>query len=96
MRTKSIRGVEIVDQSGATVGSIEDIDLKKDGTYSVIVRGEVNADNAKAFEDRFGITGVGKDFFEIPQKYIGGIGDKIVLNTVFSELADLKIISESG
>ena len=42
MRTKSVRGVEVVDQTGATIGTIEDIDLKKDGQYSVIVKGEVD------------------------------------------------------
>ena len=94
MRTKSIRGVEVVDQTGATVGTIEDIDLKKDGQYSVIVKGEVDAEKAKAFEEKFGISGVGKDFFEIPQEHVGGVGDKVVLNKRFEDIPNIVVLSE--
>ncbi len=92
MRTKSIRGVEVVDQSGATIGSIEDLDLKQDGQYAIIVKGEVDADVAKNFVEKFGISGVGKDFFEIPQEHIGGIGDKVVLNKRFEDIPNIKIL----
>lgn len=94
MRTKSIRGVEVVDQTGATIGSTEDLDLKRDGQYSVIVKGEVDAEKAKAFEEKFGISGVGKDFFEIPQEHVGGVGDKIVLNKRFEDIPNLVMLSE--
>jgi len=84
----------VVDQTGATVGTIEDLDLKKDGQYSLVVRGEVNAEKAKAFEENFGISGVGKDFFEIPQEHIGGIGDKVVLNKRFEDIPNIKVLTE--
>jgi|GEM_PF-1735940 len=94
MRTKSVRGVEVVDQTGATIGVIEDLDLKRDGQYAIVVRGEVNSEKAKAFEEKFGISGVGKDFFEIPQEHVGGIGDKVVLNKRFEDVPNLRILSE--
>ncbi len=94
MRTKSIRGVEVVDQSGATIGKVEDLDLGNDGEYSVVVRGEVDAEKAKLFEERFGISGVGKDFFEIPQEHVGGVGDKVVLNKKFEDIPDIRTLSE--
>ncbi len=94
MRTKSIRGVEVVDQTGATVGIIEDLDLKKDGQYSLVVRGEVDPEKARIFEEKFGISGVGKDFFEIPQEHVGGIGDKVVLNKCFEDIPNIRVLSE--
>jgi sporulation protein YlmC with PRC-barrel domain len=94
MRTKSIRGVEVVDITGATIGILEDIDIKKDGRYALIVRGEVNIADAREFKKRFGVSGVGKDFFEVSQDHVGGVGDKIVLNKGFEDISDVVVLSE--
>ncbi|MBN2517488.1 MAG: PRC-barrel domain-containing protein [Candidatus Altiarchaeota archaeon] len=94
MRAKSIKGVEVVDQGGAVIGIVEDIDLKENGQYAVIVKGEVDPKQAEQFEQQFGAS-VGKDFFEIPQEHIRGVGDKVVLNKRFEHVTNIKILSET-
>lgn len=94
MRAKSIKGAEVVDQSGSVVGIVEDIDLKATGQYSLIVKGEVDPNTASMFEKRFGAA-VGKDFFEIPQEHVRGVGDKVVLNKRFEHIDNLVVLSKT-
>jgi len=89
MRAKYTKGVQVIDQGGTVVGVVEDVDFKGDGTYAIIVRGEMDPAQARSFEKSLGAS-IGKDFFEIRQAHIGGIGDKVVLNTRFEDIIDLK------
>jgi len=93
MRAKYIKGAQVVDQGGDVVGVVEDIDFKENGRYVVIVRGEMDAQQARIFEESLGAS-VGKDFFEIKQDHVGGIGDKVVLNKRFEDILDLKPTGE--
>lgn len=92
MRTKFLRGILVVDRSGLTVGTLEDLDLKRDGRYALIVKGEASSDDAKEHKKSFGIAGVGKDFFEIGQEHVASIGAKVTLNKRFDEIGDLKVL----
>jgi sporulation protein YlmC with PRC-barrel domain len=94
MRAKSIKGVEVVDQGGSVIGIVEDIDLKPTGQYSLIIKGEVDPNTASLFEKKFGAS-VGKDFFEIPQEHVRGVGDKVVLNKRFEHIENLVILSKN-
>ena len=94
MRARSIKGVEVVDQGGAVVGVVEDLELKENGQYAIIVKGEVDPLRAKGFERKFGVS-VGKDFFEIDQEHVKSVGNKVVLNKRFEHVLNVKILSES-
>lgn len=88
-----MKGVEVVDQGGTVIGIVEDLDLKENGQYAIIVKGEVDPKQAEEFEERFGAS-VGKDFFEIDQEHIRGVGDKVVLNKKFEHITNINILSE--
>jgi sporulation protein YlmC with PRC-barrel domain len=92
MRARAVKGMKVVDSDGMHVGDVEDVEIKKTGSYALIVKGEAHALAAKDFKEKLGITGVGKDFFEIPQEHISDVSNKVHLNKKFEEITNLTVL----
>jgi sporulation protein YlmC with PRC-barrel domain len=93
MRARALRGMRVVDGNGADIGILEDLDMKRTGHYALIVKGEAHALSAKAFKEKLGIAGLGKDFFEIYQEHISSIDTKIHLNKPMEEIQNIVVLS---
>ena len=86
MRLDFIKNKQVYDSKGEKVGQVIDVDFKEDGSYTLIVSGELDdVQRAKAIE-KFGAVGE-TDTFELPLSLIQGMSDEIVLN---KELSDVR------
>jgi len=85
--------MRVVDSEGTDFGEVEDVDLKRTGHYALIIKGEAHASSARGFKEKLGISGVGKDFFEIPQEHISDISNKVHLNKRFEDIQNVTILS---
>jgi len=93
MRIRALKGMRVVDSGSVDVGVVEDVDIKRNGSCALIVRGEAHAAMAKTFKEKLGVAGVGKDFFEITQEHISDITQKVHLNKRFEEISNITVLS---
>ncbi len=93
MRAKSFRGMRVIDEAGIDIGIIDDLDVKRTGSYSIIVKGEAHAQITKVFKEKLGISGIGKDFFEIPQEHVSSVSTKVHLNKRFEDIQNITLLS---
>jgi sporulation protein YlmC with PRC-barrel domain len=93
MRARAVKGMRVVDSEGIEIGEADDVDMKRTGNYALIVKGEAHASSAKMFKEKLGVSGVGKDFFEIPQEHISDISNKVHLNKRFEDIQNVIILS---
>lgn len=96
MRFQEVCRKEVMDPEGRLIGSVEDIILKEDGTYSLIVKGELDEVQRVREIEKFGNISA-SDRFEVPISALNGIEEKIVLKKKVNELLEnneITIISQ--
>jgi len=92
MKTEDVTNKEVVDPKGMVVGIVERVEFKEDGTYVLIVKGELDDDQRKMSLEKFGKS-EGGDLFEISHDQVGGIKEKVALKEPFETLkGKLKIL----
>lgn len=94
MKIELIKNKTVFDSMGEKVGRVIDIDFKEDGTYSLVVKGELSdLQRAKELE-KFGVVGE-TDTFEIPMNIVQAITDTVILKKEISQIGnDIKVIKK--
>jgi len=89
MRFEEVRGKEVLDPEGRKIGTVEDIEFKKDGTYSLVIKGELDETQRVREIEKFGdVSATAR--FEAPLSAINGIEEKIILKKKVDELLEEK------
>ncbi len=95
MKLDLIKDKLVFDSMGEKIGRVLDIDFKEDGTYSLVVKGELDdLQRAKELE-KFGVVGE-TDTFEVPMSIVQAITDTIILKKELSQIGhDIKVIKRA-
>ncbi len=95
MKLDLIKNKLVFDSMGEKIGRVLDIDFKEDGTYSLVVKGELDdLQRAKELE-KFGVVGE-TDTFEVPMSIVQAITDTIILKKELSQIGhDIKVIKRA-
>ena len=95
MKLDLIKNKLVFDSMGEKIGRVIDVDFKEDGTYTLVVKGELDdLERAKELE-KFGVVGE-TDTFEVPMSIVQAVTDTIILRKEINQIGkDIKVIRKA-